>query len=67
MRIQKVLLAAAAVLTLAAPAAAFADPHDGFGDHRGDIHRAHDGRFDRDGWNFRHHHRHHRWENRRWR
>ena len=77
MRIQRVLLAAAAVLTLAAPAAALAAPHDGFRGDRGDVHRGNDDRGGgfrerrddgRDGWNFRHHrHHHHRWEDRRWR
>jgi hypothetical protein len=69
MRIQKVLLAAAAALTLAAPAAALADPHDSSGDHRGDVHRGYDDRGDRDGRSFRHHHhRHHdHREDRRWR
>ena len=75
MSIQRVLLAAAAVVTLAAPAAALADPHDGFGDHRADVQRGYDARDGgvrerreiRDRWYFRHHHHHHRWEHRRWR
>ena len=76
MHVQKLLLAAAAALTLAAPAAALADSHDGSGDHRGDVHRGYDNRdrgvgerhADRDGRRFNHrHHHHHRWEDRQWR
>jgi hypothetical protein len=78
MRLLKPLLAGAALLTLAAPALASAQPfnHDGGRDYQrdGGYHQRHEGFRHRDNgyrtygydYQFRHRHHHHHWDHRGW-